>query len=64
MKHFAHPHRTLHVLAMLMAGFFSLQPTPLFAPADPSWLTIAPDAASVVVLVQGFWETVAQYAGR
>ncbi|MDZ5459812.1 hypothetical protein [Azohydromonas lata] len=64
MKHLARPHRTLHVLTMFMAGFFSLQPTPLYAPGGSSWMTIAPDAASVVVQVQGFWETVAQYAGR
>jgi hypothetical protein len=64
MRHVIHKHRAVHGLALLLAGFFSLQPTPLYVAEQRTSSTIADGASLVGVPVQGFWETVAQYAGR
>ena len=64
MKHVVHQSRAAHDLALLLALLFSLQPAGLFAPPVASAAAVTWPAQVLVPLVQGFWETVAMYAGR
>jgi hypothetical protein len=64
MRHVVHHSRKVHGLALLLALLFATQPTSLYAPGVQPSAAALQLQAQATQLLQGFWETVALYAGR